>query len=202
MATEYVAAIREEQPFGPYHLLGWSIGGMIAHLMAAILQEQGQEVGLLTVLDSYPTEQWQQMNPPQEDEALGALIRMAGVEFDESAHSSLTREQVTEILQDAGSSMAHLNSETISAMIEVVINNNSRVRDEVNYQYNGDMLFFNALKPPEEAFLNREGWFNYMKGNIDVVEIDCIHRDMMRPDMLREIGEHVAENLVKKYGQW
>ncbi|PAJ75454.1 non-ribosomal peptide synthetase [Pseudoalteromonas sp. NBT06-2] len=202
MATEYVAAIRAEQPFGPYHLLGWSIGGMIAHLMAAILQEQGQEVGLLTVLDSYPTEQWQQMNPPQEDEALGALIRMAGVEFDESAHSSLTREQVTEILQDAGSSMAHLSSDTISAMIEVVINNNSRVRDEVNYQYNGDMLFFNALKPPEEAFLNKEGWFNYMEGNINVVEIDCIHRDMMRPDMLRQIGEHVAENLVKKYGQW
>ncbi|WP_111979375.1 non-ribosomal peptide synthetase [Algibacillus agarilyticus] len=199
MAEEYVAAIRAEQPFGPYHLLGWSIGGMIAHHMAAVLQQQGQEVGLLTILDSYPTEQWQQMNPPQEDEALGALIRMAGVEFDESAHSSLTRPQVIDILQEAGSSMAHLSADTISAMIEVVINNNSRVRDEVDYVYQGDMLFFNAVKPPEEAFLDREGWHKYMQGNIDVVEVDCIHRDMMQPDMLRLIGRHMAERLTSTF---
>jgi amino acid adenylation domain-containing protein len=199
MAEDYVAAIREEQPFGPYHLLGWSIGGMIAHLMAGILQQQGQEVGLLTLLDSYPTEQWQTMNPPGEEQALGALIRMAGVEFDESAHSSITKPEVIDILQDAGSSMAHLSSETISAMIEVVINNNHRVRDSVEYRYQGDMLFFNAEKPPEESFLDRNGWFNYMDGEINVVDVDCIHRDMMRPDMLRLIGTRMVEELRAKF---
>ncbi|MCG9700819.1 enterobactin synthase subunit F [Vibrio natriegens] len=199
MAEDYVAAIREEQPFGPYHLLGWSIGGMIAHLMAGILQQQGQEVGLLTLLDSYPTEQWQTMNPPGEEQALGALIRMAGVEFDESAHSSITKPEVIDILQDAGSSMAHLSSETISAMIEVVINNNHRVRDSVDYRYQGDMLFFNAEKPPEESFLDRNGWFNYMDGEINVVDVDCIHRDMMRPDMLRLIGTRMVEELRAKF---
>ncbi|WP_370978715.1 amino acid adenylation domain-containing protein [Agaribacterium sp. ZY112] len=195
MAADYVKALREEQAFGPYHLMGWSIGGMIAHAMAAVLQQQGQEVGLLVLLDSYPTEQWQTMNPPGEHQALGALIRMAGVEFDEEAHSSLNRQEVVDILQDAGSSMAHLKAETISAMIEVVINNNSRVRDKVDYVYQGDMLFFNALKPESEAFLDRNGWNNYMDGNINVIEIDCIHRDMMRPDKLKFIGEHVAEAL-------
>ncbi|WP_329346269.1 enterobactin synthase subunit F [Vibrio natriegens] len=199
MAEDYVAAIREEQPFGPYHLLGWSIGGMIAHLMAGILQQQGQEVGLLTLLDSYPTEQWQTMNPPGEEQALGALIRMAGVEFDESAHSSITKPEVIDILQDAGSSMAHLSSETISAMIEVVINNNHRVRDSIDYRYQGDMLFFNAEKPPEESFLDRNGWFNYMDGEINVVDVDCIHRDMMRPDMLRLIGTRMVEELRAKF---
>ncbi len=199
MAEEYVAAIRAEQPFGPYHLLGWSIGGMIAHLMAAILQQQGQQVGLLVLLDSYPTEQWQKMNPPGEDQALGALIRMAGVEFDEAAHSSLTREEVIDILQDAGSSMAHLSTETISAMIKVVLNNNDRVRDPLSYTYRGDMLFFNALKPPEEAFLSRDGWQAYMEGDVDLVEINCLHRDMMRPDQLREIGSHIAERLQRSH---
>ncbi len=195
MAEDYVAALREEQPFGPYHLMGWSIGGMIAHAMAGVLQKQGREVGLLVVLDSYPTEQWQEMNPPGEYEALGALIRMAGIEFDEEAHSSLTRPEVVEILQDAGSSMAHLQPETISSMIEVVVNNNDRVRDTVDYVYKGDMLFFNALKPESESFLDRNGWFNYMEGNINVVEVDCIHRDMMRPDMLKLIGGHIAQAL-------
>ncbi|MBY7700616.1 enterobactin synthase subunit F [Vibrio harveyi] len=199
MAEDYVAAIREEQPFGPYHLLGWSIGGMIAHLMAGILQQQGQEVGLVTLLDSYPTEQWQSMHPPGEEKALGALIRMAGVEFDESLHSSLTRPEVIDILQDAGSSMAHLSAETITAMVEVVINNNHRVRDSVDYQYQGDVLFFNAEKPPEEAFLDRNGWFKYMDGELKVIDVACIHREMMRPDMLRLIGSHMVEELRERF---
>ena len=192
MAGEYVAAIKAEQPFGPYHLVGWSIGGMIAHAMAAIFQAQGDEVGLLVLLDSYPTEQWQTLNPPDEQLALAALIRMAGIEFDEDVHTSLTREEVVDILQDAGSSMAHLSSETITAMIAVVINNNDRVRDTVDYCFNGDMLFFNAVKSEQEAFMHSDGWFNYMKGNIRVIECDCIHRDMMRPDELKYIGEHIA----------
>jgi thioesterase domain-containing protein len=192
MAGEYVAAIKAEQPFGPYHLVGWSIGGMIAHAMAAIFQAQGDEVGLLVLLDSYPTEQWQTLNPPDEQLALAALIRMAGIEFDEDVHTSLTREEVVDILQDAGSSMAHLSSETITAMIAVVINNNDRVRDSVDYCFNGDMLFFNAVKSEQEAFMHSDGWFNYMKGNIRVIECDCIHRDMMRPDELKYIGEHIA----------
>lgn len=195
MARDYVKAIREEQPFGPYHLMGWSIGGMIAHAMAAEFQRQGEQVGLLVLLDSYPTEQWQEMNPPGEHEALGALIRMAGIEFDESAHACLTRPEVVTILQEAGSSMAHLEADTITAMIEVVVNNNSRVRDQMDYVYKGDMLFFSAIKPEEEAFLNKEGWMNYMNGNINVVDVDCIHRDMMKPDELKLIGGHIADAL-------
>ena len=69
--------------------------------------------------------------------------------------------------------MAHLSAETITAMVEVVINNNHRVRDSVNYQYQGDVLFFNAEKPPEEAFLDRNGWFKYMDGELKVHE--CNH---------------------------
>lgn len=201
MAEDYVAAIRKEQPFGPYHLLGWSIGGMIAHVMAAILQQQGQKVGLLTLLDSYPSEQWQTMNPPGEEQALGALIRMAGVEFDETIHTSLTKQEVIDILQDAGSSMAHLSAETIASMIEVVINNNHRVRDKLDYVYKGDMLFFNAEKSDDEGFLEKAGWNSYMDGDIKVVDVNCIHRDMMRPDMLRLIGTKMVEELQdQNYG--
>lgn len=199
MAEEYVAAIRKEQPFGPYHLLGWSIGGMIAHLMAGVFQQQGQEVGLVTLLDSYPTDQWQTMNPPGEEQALGALIRMAGVEFDEAAHTSLSKPEVIDILQDAGSSMAHLSANTISAMIEVVINNNQRVRDKVDYNYQGDVLFFSAEKPPEESFLDRNGWSKYMDGDLHVIDVACIHRDMMRPDMLRMIGTRMVEQLRQQF---
>ncbi|KJS51349.1 hypothetical protein VM98_37660, partial [Streptomyces rubellomurinus subsp. indigoferus] len=38
MAEDYVARIRPVQPTGPYHLLRWSPGALVAHEMAARLQ--------------------------------------------------------------------------------------------------------------------------------------------------------------------
>ena len=37
MASDYLAQIRQKQPHGPYHLLGWSLGGTLAMLIAAQL---------------------------------------------------------------------------------------------------------------------------------------------------------------------
>ncbi len=53
MAAEYVAAIRREQPEGPYLLGGYSGGGVIAYEMAQQLMEQGADVPLLVFLDTF-----------------------------------------------------------------------------------------------------------------------------------------------------
>ena len=54
MATQYIAAIRAIQPAGPYALLGWSFGGIVAFEMAQQLYGSGQRVGLLGLIDSHP----------------------------------------------------------------------------------------------------------------------------------------------------
>ena len=54
MADDYVSIIRKIQPAGPYNLLGWSFGGLVAHAIATQLQSMGEEVALLALLDSYP----------------------------------------------------------------------------------------------------------------------------------------------------
>ena len=56
MAADYARLIRQVQPVGPYNLLGWSFGGLVAHAIATQLQGAGEEVGLLALLDSYPLE--------------------------------------------------------------------------------------------------------------------------------------------------
>ena len=53
MAAHYCAAIRTVQPEGPYNLLGWCFGGMIAFEMALQLRKEGQEVALLALLDTF-----------------------------------------------------------------------------------------------------------------------------------------------------
>ena len=54
IAAHYLAALQTVQSQGPYLLGGWSAGGIIAFEMAQQLQRQGQEVGLLALLDTSP----------------------------------------------------------------------------------------------------------------------------------------------------
>ncbi|MFG6100414.1 amino acid adenylation domain-containing protein [Leptothoe sp. ISB3NOV94-8A] len=53
MAATYCQEIRTVQPQGPYHLAGWSMGGVVAYEMAQQLSQQGETVALLGLIDSY-----------------------------------------------------------------------------------------------------------------------------------------------------
>ncbi len=52
IAAQYVATIREQQPEGPYMLLGFCFGGILAFEAAQQLRRAGAEVSLLIMLDS------------------------------------------------------------------------------------------------------------------------------------------------------
>lgn len=48
----YLTELRRRQPSGPYHLGGWSAGGVLAYRTAQILGIQGERVASLTLIDS------------------------------------------------------------------------------------------------------------------------------------------------------
>jgi amino acid adenylation domain-containing protein len=52
LARSYIAAIQRVQPQGPYHLGGWSLGGLVAFEMARQLAEEGHVVATLALLDT------------------------------------------------------------------------------------------------------------------------------------------------------
>ncbi len=52
MVDAYVTAIRSVQPSGPYHLVGWSSGGVVAYAIALQLREAGEEIGSVALIDS------------------------------------------------------------------------------------------------------------------------------------------------------
>lgn len=51
MAAAYIASLRAVQPEGPYQLVGFCGGGLIAFEMAQQLQAQGQKVDLLVMIE-------------------------------------------------------------------------------------------------------------------------------------------------------
>ncbi len=54
LAQHLVSIVRRTQPQGPYRLIGWSLGGTIAHHMAVELQRQNEEVSVLVMIAATP----------------------------------------------------------------------------------------------------------------------------------------------------
>jgi acetoacetyl-CoA synthetase len=68
MAEFYLPALRALQPRGPYFLLGYSFGGLLALEMAQRILAAGDSVGLLTMMHTYPDPRYL---PPLERVTLG-----------------------------------------------------------------------------------------------------------------------------------
>jgi thioesterase domain-containing protein len=57
MANRYIQEIRAIQPAGPYHLGGFSFGGVVAFEIARQLKAQTAQVGAVIMMDSLPPNQ-------------------------------------------------------------------------------------------------------------------------------------------------
>ena len=74
MAIDYAQYIRQKQADGPYHLLGWSLGGPLALLVAQELESQGQVVEFVGLVDAFtPTAEQAQPEDDWSDDLRGFL---------------------------------------------------------------------------------------------------------------------------------
>ncbi|QEG23834.1 non-ribosomal peptide synthetase/type I polyketide synthase [Mariniblastus fucicola] len=53
MVEDYLSAIREIQPSGPYHFAAWSSGGIVAYEIARRLIDNGEQVATVALFDSF-----------------------------------------------------------------------------------------------------------------------------------------------------
>jgi amino acid adenylation domain-containing protein len=61
LASHYIKEMQQVQPQGPYYLIGFSFGGMIAYEMACQLRANGHQVNLVGLLDTYLTQEKQKL---------------------------------------------------------------------------------------------------------------------------------------------
>ncbi|PNS21559.1 beta-ketoacyl-acyl-carrier-protein synthase II [Sphaceloma murrayae] len=52
VVASYVAGVRKHQEHGPYHLGGWSAGGILAYAVGQALMAEGEEIATLTLIDA------------------------------------------------------------------------------------------------------------------------------------------------------
>lgn len=181
MARDYLRKIREVRPRGPYQLLGWSFGGLVAHLMATLLQEEGEEVCFLAVLDGYPTK----------DTAAAPLPVRASVSSRESMDDQWGRLRIPPELR---ASIADVSTDRLWRVYQ---NNVSLMEAHTPGKFDGDLLFVQADNPADWG-VAPDLWRPYIRGDLRVRSVDFTHDDLMRPESTVEIAEWLIPFLVRE----
>ncbi|MCQ8187449.1 amino acid adenylation domain-containing protein [Streptomyces rugosispiralis] len=204
MVEDYAARIRSVQPHGPYRLAGWSFGGLTAQALAVRLRAEGEEVGMLAVLDSYPPGEHSDHSEPVEHEVVANNLRAMGFTFD-MAELIADQERVLlrfrEFLQAGNHPMAHLDhleAQDVLALKDVYVNNVRIMRSYVPQFFDGDMLFVSADRKPaeRETLLNVNLWQPLIGGSIEICPVDSNHGDLMTDARhAAVIGRFLADRL-------
>lgn len=181
---------------GPLHLLGWSVGGMVAHAIAAIAADLGVELGVVTLLDAYPSDQWQDLAEPDESEALRGVLRIAGVEA--PAGLELNRAGAVELLRASGSAMASLPPATIEASIGWVIRCARLVRESQHPVLDHSIELWRASAPRPETWVDPTGWRKYVSGDLGIHELPVTHGQLLSAPHVHTIAATLARQLAKQ----
>ncbi|MFG1664157.1 amino acid adenylation domain-containing protein [Streptomyces sp. Y7] len=184
MAADYADEIRNVQPEGPYHLLGWSFGGMIAQAIACRLEELGEEVALLALLDAYPSS------------AGKSVSRDRGASREEQASTLMEQEIEVSAGVDA---RGNLGDRVLSRMREVLGNMARFAPGHTPRRFGGDVLLFIAAHDrPDElpAAEARASWRPYTGGTVESHEIPVDHYRMLHPGNLPPVGSVLTGKLA------
>ncbi|MEU1513093.1 amino acid adenylation domain-containing protein [Streptomyces sp. NPDC005811] len=195
-AAAYIDLIRRVQPEGPYHLLGWSFGGLLAYEIAVQLRAAGQQVGLLANLDAYP-----RTGAVDERDAQGSLawlLEGIGHRRDEFGDRDLSPADIVDVLRRDGSALARVGERRMTRMVDLMARHqilNTRYRPG---RYDGEMHLFLADRSPWGEETDKERlWAPYTGGTVTAHHLDCAHDDMLSPGPLDEIGRAVAAELKR-----
>ncbi|WP_152526967.1 non-ribosomal peptide synthetase [Pseudogulbenkiania ferrooxidans] len=209
VSSKYAETIIKCQSNGPYVLIGWSVGGMIAHSIAVTLEARGKEVKMLAMMDSYPSNLWEEYIPykdsnNEETLALAALLFIAGIPFPSRAELpsilisdevSISRGDVIKLLRENRSALGSLDNEIIDRIINIVINSRKLVWNSKHKMFSGDLVFFTAARPRQESWLHFNSWDKFIDGRIINYNIDCDHPGMAKPEALKSISA-IIDNIL------
>ncbi|WP_393947424.1 enterobactin non-ribosomal peptide synthetase EntF [Kluyvera intermedia] len=175
VCEHHLARLLQQQPHGPYYLLGYSLGGTLAQGIAARLRQRGEEVAFLGLLDTWPpeTQNW------AEKEANG---------LDPAVLAEIDREREAFLAAQQGQGSGELFSTIEGNYADAV----RLLTTAHSATFDGKATLFVAEKTrsadPQAA------WGPWI-AELEVYRQDCAHVDIITPAAFESIGPVIHEIL-------
>ncbi len=165
---QHLATLLAQQPHGPYHLFGYSLGGTLAQGIAARLRAQGEEVAFLGLLDTWPpeTQNW------REKEANG---------LDPEVLAEIERERQAFLAAQQGQASGELFSAIEGNYADAV----RLLSTAHSAKFDGKATLFVAERT--RTLDPHQAWASWV-GDLEVYSQDCAHVDIISPQAFETIG--------------
>nr|WP_245671402.1 non-ribosomal peptide synthetase [Nocardia amamiensis] len=190
-AARYVEQIRSVQPEGPYHLLGWSFGGVIAHEVAVQLQREGDTVALLAVMDSYMAD------PPgtvvtdagqvPAAELIGGLLGAAAGDLGNVAE--LDWAALPQMFTELPEPFASFGADRVTRILDAAVHSVALRTAYRPSQYQGDVVYFTAALDDPTGHVGAALWGEIVDGTVHNHAVSTTHWQMTTTAGLAQIAE-------------
>jgi aspartate racemase len=172
MAAHYLEEIHTIQAKGPYHLGGFSLGGLVAYEMACQLVARGEEVGLLVLFDTYAG------NVKSANESLLDLLRQP------------TWAQLRQLPQALRKKVRRtFRMWRLPQALKNVMNTNARAAEQYRLRpYSGKATLLRAGDTWRASEDPRAGW-GELVGALETIEIPGGHMDILREPHVSRVAE-------------
>jgi thioesterase domain-containing protein len=192
IAAESIEKIRAIDPCGPYRLLGWSFGGIIAHMIATRLQSEGYEVERLLLFDSYPPHGNAEEAPHTMDSiwreiALGTSLTLP----QETLRAELNAATILTFAREQSHILGTFTLQQISHLAAVLANNSRLVPTARLETFNGEITLFAATHHTaglDRVNVTADAWRPFCRGSVSTIDVDAEHHQMLSRAALRQLG--------------
>ncbi|GGK73152.1 amino acid adenylation domain-containing protein [Mangrovihabitans endophyticus] len=205
MVADYLAEIRAVTPEGPYRLMGWSFGGLVAHALAVSMQAKGLTVDRLVIVDAYPPALDLPV-PERADHDIIAPLLAADFPFDPAeltTDPAAVLSRYAAYLARRDDRLAGLGEQGLRAAMSVYVNNNRLMATFPQGVFDGDLLFLAAGRdtpgvtwsPEVRQRLTAEAWQPFVTGRVERHTVDATHNEMLTdPSAIRDIAAVLARH--------
>jgi thioesterase domain-containing protein/acyl carrier protein len=216
MAASYADRLQAVYPAGPYKVLGWSFGGVVAHELAVELRRRGCEVERLVLLDPAFSASLVIARTITLDEGqiLEHILRTNRISIP-LLSEPLTYQRAEELIHQQDAVEFPLPpKQLLEFMVHSVNANQLYLRGYRPDVFDGDMVIFSAarsgnaiasdsrltsrwreLRTRIAARSKLRKWRPHVAGDIAAYSVDCTHHDMLNTASLRLYGEQLKRAL-------
>ena len=174
MAKHLISELRQVRPSGPYYLMGYSFGGIVAYEMAQQLTAAREEVPLLALLDTYAP-------------GLYATAREQEKKFYEPLKSAVFRWLISRKLRAGERVPVRLRN------FHIIDTYDRAALAYAAKPYAGRLTMMKAIG---SWGADEMGWSALAKGGLDVVRVPGDHYSMISEPQVARVATYLDERML------